>query len=159
GRRALPERVVDLGWHGGRLALADRAALIVVPGPCRANGTDGAALELVDGLDHGRPAAALIAHLHHTIVLAGSGHHPFALLGVMAAGLLNIHMFAGLASNNRSWRVPVIRCGDGECINTLVIEDLAEVFDALRHFGRLRLLLANDTQCALNPPIIHVAYI
>src|SRR5690348_2426528 len=67
---------------------------------------------------------------------------------VMGAGLFNIDVLARLASPDAHQCVPVVRRGDGDSINGLVVEQLTQVLVAfgsgMAHLFNLRLTLANQ---------------
>src|SRR5262249_19077570 len=83
-----------------------------------------------------RPGAATLrAVLHDAVVLAGRLDCDCPLVHVVAGRLLDVDVLAGLAGPDGHQRVPVVRGGDGNCVEFLVIERLADVLDALRPIG------------------------
>src|ERR1039458_5568521 len=107
GRGPLPQGIIEPLRHGGRFAVADRGAVIGVPPTGKAHPAKLASVQGVDGLNHPRPTAALVAHLHDALVFARSGHHEFALAQVVAARFLDIDMLAGGAGKDGGGRVRV----------------------------------------------------
>ena len=70
---------------------------------------------------------ALRADLHHAAVLACRGHHLPALPDVVGERLFHVDVLAGLARPYGRQGVPVVGRGDGDRIDLLVVERLAEV--------------------------------
>ncbi len=105
--------------------------MVGVPSAGEADLAQLAGVQRLDGLDHPRPTAALVAHLHDAFVLAGGGDHQFALAQVVAAGFLDIDMLAGRAGQDGGGRVPVIGRGNGNGVHVGLIQDGAEVLHAL----------------------------
>src|SRR4029078_10175860 len=95
-------------WLGG-LAVADRWTVVVVPGAGVVNGADVAGVNPLDRLDDGRERSPLRAKLHDALVFAGSGDGQLALARVVARRLLDIHVVARAAAENRSGRMPRVR--------------------------------------------------
>src|SRR5437660_10143090 len=57
----------------------------------------------------------------------------------MAAGLLQIHVLARLQAGDGHWGMPMLGCGNRDCIHVFLFEYLAKVF--LRHRGLAPFLL------------------
>ena len=74
-----------------------------------------------------RRGAALGSHLDVLAVLALRLDQQRAFGGVVAARLLDVDMLAGLKSGDGHGRVPVVGRGDGDRIDVLGGEELAEV--------------------------------
>jgi len=74
-----------------------------------------------------RAAAALRADLDHTIVLPGSLHHLASFINIIGNRLFYINVLAFLASPDGLQRMPMIRRGNGDRIDILVIEQPAEI--------------------------------
>ncbi len=72
-------------------------------------------------------AAALRADLHDALVLARGLDHLAAFPHVVAGGLLDVDVLAGLAGPDGGQRVPVVGRGDGDGVDFLVVEELAHV--------------------------------
>ena len=90
---------------------------------------DPAVLHELDRLDHRRPAAVHRADLHDLVVaLRGVDHLPAFPHGVRR-GLLDVDVLAGLQRPDGRERVPVVRHGDDDGVDVLVVEDAAEVLD------------------------------
>ena len=64
---------------------------------------------------------------HDPVVLAGGLDHPPAFADVVADRLLDVDVLARLAGPDRGQGVPVVRRGDRDGVDVLVVEDLAEV--------------------------------
>src|SRR5262249_31468710 len=92
--------------------------------------------------DLARPARAaplLRAVLDDPLVLLCRLDHFPTLGDQMGHRLLDVRVLAGLAGPDTDERVPVVRGGDGDRVQLLVVEGLADVGDALR--GNAVLLL------------------
>jgi len=76
-------------------------------------------------------AAALGAVLDDALVLRRGLDQLAALEDVMAARLLHVDVFAGLAGPNGDQRMPVVGRGDRHRVEFLVVQGLADVLDAL----------------------------
>src|SRR5262245_53315314 len=105
GRGSLPYRIIKPLRHGRSFALADGGAMIGVPAARKCHATNLSPLERVHGFIDPWPAPALIAHLHHAFVLPRRSDDHFAFVKIMAAGLLDIHVFSRGAAKNGRWRV------------------------------------------------------
>ena len=84
-----------------------------------------------------RGAAALGADLHDAVVPPGRIDHAPALEQVVRDRFLDVDVLARLAGPDRGQGVPVVRGGDGDGGDVLVLQHLADVLDDAR-----RLLLA-----------------
>jgi hypothetical protein len=83
-----------------------------------------------DGVLH--PRASLVAHLHEATVLPRRGDEHFRLPRILAAGLFNVDVLARLERQQGCRRVPVIRQGEEDGVERLVIERRTEILHALR---------------------------
>ena len=87
-----------------------------------------------------RAAARLRAELHDAAVLLGRGDHRLPFEDVVAVGLLDVDVLAGLAGVDRRQGVPVVGRADDEGIERFVFQCLAKVLDgdraACRSFPR-----------------------
>ena len=92
-RRALPEFVIELAGNIGWLAIADRPAGAVVPGPREVYAANDTSVQLLHCFDSRWPAAALGANLDGPAVFTGGLNHPLALLGVVATRFFDIDVF------------------------------------------------------------------
>ena len=128
--------------------------MVGVPPAGKAHPANFARVQGLDGLDDPRPTAALVAHLHDALVFARGGDHQFAFAQVVAAGLLDIDVFAGRAGEDGGGRVPVIGRGNGNGVHVGIIQDAAEVFHAL---GLSLLLLGDGSDAFLDSAAVHVA--
>ena len=78
-------------------------------------------------------------------MLLRRGDHRLAFDDVVAVGLLDVHVLAGLAGMDRRQGVPVVGRADDQGVERLVVQRLAKVLDRL---GRLpvALLDASDAR-------------
>src|SRR5262249_46351657 len=94
-----------------------------------------AVLARLHGRDLAGPAGAaalLRAVLHDALVLPGRLDAAAAFDHVVAQRLLDVDVLAGLAGPDGHQRMPVVRRGDGEGVQLLVVEGLPDVPHALR---------------------------
>src|ERR1051326_216763 len=104
--------------------------MVGVPGAGKKEFAEFAGVERVYSLDHPRPTAALVAHLNDALVLAGSSHHQFAFVRIVAAGFFDIDMLASSAGENGCGGVPVIGNGARNGIDSRTFEDPPKIFCA-----------------------------
>ena len=129
---AVPEVVIDLGGDLVLLGRADRHAALVAD---RAGDLHLAVLAGVHVLDGGADAdagAALGAGLDDLLgeVVRG-GDELLAFEDVMRKGLLDVEVLAGLEGPDALDGVLVVRRGDGDGVDILIFEHLADVGVAL----------------------------
>src|SRR5579872_2699220 len=126
-RGAQEEIPIEAGgdWFIG--SVADRKPAAEAEGARMIDLADRALIDQLDRSHLVREGAALRAHLNHPVVLAGGGDHLPALENIVAGGLLDIYVFAGLTSPDGCERVPVIGSGDRYRIDVLGLEHLAHV--------------------------------
>ena len=74
-----------------------------------------------------RARAALGAVLHHAAVLFSRGHKLPSFINAVRERFLDIDVFARLAAPDGRQRMPMIGRGDGDGINLLVFQGLADV--------------------------------
>ena len=134
GHGALPHVPVEIGG-GWRRELADFFTRVVIGATGKARLADDSAVQCSDGFLH--PGAALIAHLHELAGFLHGGDERFRFARVLAAGLFDIDVLAGLQRQDGHGRVPEVRRGDENGIDRFVFEDLAEVLHALAGRGLL----------------------
>ena len=113
---ALPEGVVEPLWNGSSLADADGGSVRVIPGAGGVEFSDDTAMEFIHRLADESPTASLISHLNQASVLSRCSHHPLSFPRVVAAGLFDVNMFAGIAGENRGGCVPVVGSCDADGI-------------------------------------------
>ena len=89
-------------------------------------------VEFVDRFDDGRPTAALAPHLHDAVVPPRSRDGQLSFTRIVAAGFFDIDMLAGRACQNRGRGMPMVRRGDDQGVDRLIVENLAEIDDTLR---------------------------
>ena len=130
-RRAEPEVVVDgRGCFGVRLDADALAGLVAEP----ARDEQLAVLARLDDLGHPGPrlhAPALRAVLDDPVVLPRGLDGDAAFVDVVAARLLDVDVLARLAAPDGDQRVPVVRRGDRDRVEVLVVEGAADVLDRL----------------------------
>ena len=84
-------------------------------------------MNLLDDLDGVRRRALLRAHLDELAVFLLRLDEQCAFGGVVAAGLFNVDVLAGLEAEDRHGCVPVVGRGDGDGVDVFLLQDLAEV--------------------------------
>ena len=77
-------------------------------------------------------ASGLRADLHDALVLARRFNHQPAFAKIMGARFLDIDVLARLAGQDRGRRVPMIRSGDDDGIDRLILQHLPQIFDLFR---------------------------
>ena len=92
---------------------------------------DHAFVQQLHRLDLVRRAAALRADLHHALVFARGLDHLLPFEDVVAGGLFDVDVLAGLAGPDGGERVPVVGQRHGDGVHVLVGEDLPHVGIAL----------------------------
>ena len=97
--------------------------------------------------------AALRAVLHDAVVFPRGLDELAALEDVVAARLLDVHVLARLAGPNRQQRVPMVRRGDRDGVEILVVEHLAEVLHAL---GRVAAALLDRRAAGSEQPAVGI---
>ena len=75
------------------------------------------------------------ADLHDAFGAARGFDHQPALADVVRAGLLDIHVLAGIAGEEGGGRVPVVRHSDEDGVHGFVLKDAAQVADGLGRFS------------------------
>src|SRR5262249_8318846 len=132
-RRAAPQVVVDAGRDRLRAAhLADRAARLVAQAAGQLHLADLARVHVLDRLAQPPAGAALRARLADLVQLAGHFDNAPTLADVVADRLLDVDVLAGLHGPDGGQRVPVVRRGDADDVDALVLEHLADVRLELR---------------------------
>ena len=81
---------------------------------------------------HKRRASLLRAVLHDAIPAGGCREKQLTFAEIVAAGLFDVHVLAGLKRENRRRRVPVIGRGDDYGVDCLVVQQAAHVGDGSR---------------------------
>ena len=159
GRRSQPQIVIDLRQIGsvvGRLGsarfdvqrvplagghrtvrvLPDRRARFEAQAASHIHLADAALLDEFDGFAHDRPAAVHRADLDDLVVASRGLDHPAPLGDRVRGRLLDVHVLARLERPDGGERVPVIRRGDDDAVDVLVIEHAAEILLESRTEGR-----------------------
>src|SRR5262249_53261190 len=126
--RAAPQVVVHRRRRLLRAVhLADAAPRLVAQAAGQRDLAELALVEEVHGRARAGHAAAVGAGLTDAVVPAGRLDDPPALADVVADRLLDVNVLAGLDGPDGHERVPVVRRGDADDVDALVVEQLAEV--------------------------------
>src|ERR1043166_2099806 len=112
GRGSLPKGVIQPFRNRRRLAMTDSGTMVRVPGTREKHFANLAAAQRGNRLDDPWPASPLVSHLHDAFVFARRRDHQLALVQIMAAGLLDVNVFAGRAGEDCRGSMPVVRRGD-----------------------------------------------
>ena len=127
-RRAAPEVVVDRGGHRRRrVDLADSRPGAVNDGAGRADRAKLTAVEVLECLVECRAGSALRAHLDHAAVLSGRGDHLPAFPDIVRQRLFHVDVFARLARPHGGQGVPMVRRGDDDGVDILVVKQFADI--------------------------------
>src|SRR4029077_17771050 len=110
--------------------------------------------QVFSGVDHSGIRARLAAVLANSVVLLYRSHQLPPFKRVMRAGFLHIDIFPGLAAPDGHQRVPMIRRGNRDGIDILVLEQSANVHVRLR-LWKAQLLDLPDTLARY--ALIHIA--
>src|SRR5207344_1634196 len=119
---------VQTGGRGFVGLVADRLAALVAESLAGIEFADNAVFEALHRFHDVRRRAALLADLHHAAVLARGGDDLLAFENVVARRLLAIDVLARLDGPDGGEHVPVIRRGDGDRVDALILEGLAHVY-------------------------------
>ena len=120
------------GRHRTVRVLADRRPWLEAEAAGHRHLANPAAVNELDRVDDRGPAAVHRADLHDPVVVCrGLDHLPAFPHGVRG-GLLDVYVLAGLQRPDRGERVPVIRRGDDNRVDVLVVEDAPKVLRELR---------------------------
>src|ERR1019366_5067085 len=125
--RTSPEIIIDAGRYGFLRHCSNRIAPLVAEAAREIDVTHHAITHFLNTFDDGSAIAAVGAVLHDTIVFFRGASHLTAFPPVMAHGLLNINILARLTTPYGHERVPMIRGGDRDRVDRLVIQELADV--------------------------------
>ena len=96
----------------------------------------------------------LHSSLHNAVVFPGGGDHDQTFVDRDTCGLLDVHILPGFARLDRNVGMPVIGCGDADCVDGTVREYLAKVFDLFR----LMTAPAGQRGGALQMRLVDIAY-
>ena len=125
-RRSQPQIVVHAGGHRLHRLAADGVAPFVAQAAGHVDIADQAFAQLLDYL--APDAGALLgAVLHDAVVLLRGGYDLPGLEHIVRARLLDVDILAGLAGPDRLQGVMVVGRGDGDGIDGLVFEQLAQI--------------------------------
>ena len=75
------------------------------------------------------------SELDDAVIFAGRLDHPPAFDDIVAGGLLDVNILAGLAGKHSQKRMPVVGRGDRDGVDRLVVEQAAKVFLDLRRLS------------------------
>ena len=131
GRRPEPDVVIDVGGSRAIGLVPDRATRLVAEPLGHVDLAELARAQKRDGVLNALVAAALRAGLDDALVLSRGLDHAPAFADVVADGLLDIDVLAGLARPDRRQRVPVVGRGDRDGVDRLVVEQAANVLNDL----------------------------
>ena len=135
GRHAT-ELVLFAGSHRTIGILADAGARLEAQAPRHVDLPEPAILDVLDGLPHGWAAAVHRADLDHLAVARRRLDHPASFPDGVRRRLLDVDVLSGLQRPDRRQRMPVIRRGDDDGVDVLVVEHAAHVLDEVRLEGR-----------------------
>ena len=126
--RAVPEVVIDFGRDFALLGGADGLAALVADGAGELHLAVLAGVDVLNGGADTSARAALRASLDDLLgeVLRG-GDELLAFEDIMREGLLDVEVLAGLEGPDTLDGVLVVRGGDGDGVDILVFEHLADV--------------------------------
>ena len=124
---ALPEIPVEGGGDGDGLAGAHGEALVHVPGFGIVGVADEAVVDLLDHFDGVVRRALLIADLDELAVFFLRFDEQLALAGVLAGGLFDVDVLAGLEAVDGHGGVPVVGHGDGDDVDVFGFEELPAI--------------------------------
>ncbi len=130
--RSLPELVVERRRHWRGLAMPDAGSRVGIPRPHHVRFSDGALANHLERLDGRRRRTLLRSLLDVLAVLPLRGNEQFALVWIVSARLLDVHVLSRLQRENRHRRVPVIRRGNRDDVDILVVERAAKITDQPR---------------------------
>ena len=106
---------------------AQVGAEFIVQPACHIQIADSALFEFLDAFPNVGARPVLCPVLDHAIVLAGGRHHLASFEQVVAARLLDVHIFARLTGPNRRQRMPAVSQAIADGIDGLVVEHLPHV--------------------------------
>ena len=154
GRGTGPEVVMDAGGHRFFRSVADGVAPLVAQAAREIDVANQPVLHLLHALDNGLAGAAVGAVLNDAVIFFHGAHQLAALPRVVAHGLFNVNVLAGLAAPNGLQRVPVVGRGDGNRVDGLVFQKFAQVDES---GGFLDPHLFHLAHAAIHDVLIHVA--
>ena len=112
--------------------LADVQARLEAQAARHVDLADAAVLHELDRLAHGGPAAVHRAGLHDLVVGARGVRHQAAFQDGVRGRLLDVDVLAGLERPDGGERVPVVRRGDDDGVDVLVVEHAPEILREAR---------------------------
>ena len=151
---SLPEIPVEGSGDGNWLADSHRFACIAVPALGVVGAADEAILNFFDEVDVDGRGAALCAHLDALVVLFLGFDEESAFGRVVAAGLFDVDVLAGAEAIDGERRVPMVGRRDGDGVDVLGGEHLAEVFVG---FGGIAQVALQTSGEALEDDAIDIA--
>ena len=127
GRRAQPQIVVHAGGHRLDRLAADGVAPLEAQAARHVDVADQRLRASAARPRAPTPERLLAAVLHHAVVLLRGRHNLPGLEHIVRAGLLHVHVLARLAGPDGLQRVAVVGRGDGDRVDGLVLQQLAQV--------------------------------
>ncbi len=118
---------MNAGRNGLWFGVADRIAPLVTNRARHVDIADGAVADVTDGFEHAGIGARLAAMLANAVVLFYGADELAAFEPVVRARLFDVDVFRGLAAPDGDERMPMIWRGNGDGIDILVFEELANV--------------------------------
>jgi len=138
-RSAQPRFIVHTAGNGTVFLVSDVIPKLHVPRLGHQDLADFPGLHIFDGPLRHRTASRLRAKLYDALVSSRGRDHETPFAKVVRCGLLHVDVLACVASENRCRSVPVIRRGNHERVDTLVVEDAAHVGDQRQPLAMVRL--------------------
>ena len=154
GGGACPEVVVDASRHRLLFGVSDRVPPFVAKPAREVNVSNQAVPHLLHSFDNRLAGAAVRAVLHNPVVLLDGAQQLPAFPPVVGERLFDVDVFARLAAPDGLQRMPVVGRGDGNRVNGLVIQQLAQVDESRRPLDSH---LLDFAQPLVQDVLIHVA--
>ncbi len=152
--RSHPQIVVDARRHRRIGFVADRFTALVAQPFRHIDLAESAFAHQIDGALVMFQTARLHSTLHDAIVFARGLYRAPSFADVVTGRFFHIHVFSGLAGPDGGKNVPVIRRGNGHCVDIFVVEDFSQIAVGL---GRRTLELLEIALAASDLLLIDVA--
>ena len=134
-RRAAPQIVINVGWRLLRgIDLADARAGFVTQAAGEDDSAEVTGANPLDGLLDREAGAALGAGLNDSLVFARGFDQLVAFPDFMADGLFHIDIFARLHGPEGGQGVPVVRRGNGNSVDVVLLQQLPDVAEGSHPF-------------------------
>src|SRR5262245_48031738 len=111
--------------------MANVVTFLPVPAFSEEDVADSAIAQQLDGLPNDRAGASLCAVGGNLVAFWHSRREQLAFANVVGAGFLDVHVFTSVECEESDGRVPVIGCGDRYGVDGPIVENAAEVGDAV----------------------------